>query len=89
MMDDDNYIITASGGGQDRHPAWYYNLTSNPQVTIQVKDRQMTATAEPAQGEERSRLWAKLMEVAPGYGEYANRTTKEIPMVILHPENAL
>jgi deazaflavin-dependent oxidoreductase (nitroreductase family) len=79
------YVIIASYGGSEQNPAWFLNLKSNPQVTIEVMDRRMAAIAEPAGPEERNRLWARLMELAPGYGDYQKRTTREIPMVILRP----
>ncbi|MEW5986541.1 MAG: nitroreductase family deazaflavin-dependent oxidoreductase [Chloroflexota bacterium] len=84
--DDGAYVIIASAGGSDKHPAWYYNLKSNPQVAIQVGNRRMTAVAETADPETRQRLWAKLLVIAPGYGNYEKQTTREIPVVILKPE---
>lgn len=88
FVEDGAYVIIASGGGSDRHPAWFHNLKSNPQVTIQVGSKQMTAVAEPADPEMRQQLWAKLLTIAPGYGSYEKRTTREIPVVILRPAAA-
>jgi deazaflavin-dependent oxidoreductase (nitroreductase family) len=79
------YVIIASNAGFDTHPAWFHNLRSNPQVTLQVKDRQQAAIAEPAGPELRKQLWARLVELAPGYRAYEKRTTREIPIVILRP----
>jgi deazaflavin-dependent oxidoreductase (nitroreductase family) len=83
---DGGYVITASNGGLPRNPGWYYNLKGNPQVTVQVKDRAMTAVAEEVKGNLRNQLWDQLIEQAPGYAEYPKRTTREIPMVILRPK---
>jgi len=82
---DGGYVIIASNAGFDTHPAWFHNLSSNPQVTLQVQDRQLAAIAEPADPELRKQLWAKLVELAPGYKAYQKRTTREIPLVILRP----
>ena len=30
-------------------------------------------------------LWSQLVEVAPNFAGYQKRTSREIPMVILHP----
>lgn len=79
------YAITASNAGFDRHPAWFHNLKSHPQVEVQVQDKRLTAIAEPAEPELRKQLWAELVERAPGYGEYPKRTTREIPIVLLRP----
>ena len=82
---DGGYVIIASNAGFDTHPAWFHNLSSNPKVTLQVQDRQLAAIAEPAAPELRKQLWAKLVELAPGYKAYQKRTTREIPLVILRP----
>lgn len=79
------YVVAATNAGQPNNPGWYYNLKSNPQVTIQVKDRVMKAVAEDAKGELRNHLWDELVRQAPGYAGYTKKTTRQIPMVILRP----
>ena len=78
-------MIIASYAGQPRNPAWFFNLQSHPEATIEVKKRQMQVKAETANPEKRGELWKRLVEVAPGYAKYEKRTTREIPIVILHP----
>jgi F420H(2)-dependent quinone reductase len=85
IMDKGNYVICASNGGADRHPSWYFNITSNPQVTVEVMDKRFTATAEVTRGVERKRLFDALVAEAPNYGDYEKKTTREIPMVVLRP----
>lgn len=85
LRDGSAYVIIASYGGLPRHPAWFLNLESEPSATIQVKKRQMQVKAETANPEKRRELWARLMEIAPGYANYEKRTSREIPVVILHP----
>ena len=82
---DGSYVIIASNAGFDTHPAWFHNLRSNPQVALQIQDKQLAAIAEPAAPELRKQLWAKLVELAPGYQAYEKRTTREIPLIILRP----
>jgi F420H(2)-dependent quinone reductase len=84
IMDGSAYVITASAGGADRHPGWFFNVRSNPNVTIQVKDRQIRAMAEVASPEKKSELWLQLLKVAPNFASYQRRTSRNIPMVILH-----
>lgn len=36
--DGDDYLVVASAMGQERHPAWRYNLEANPDVDVQVRD---------------------------------------------------
>ena len=85
IMDGSAYVITASAGGADKHPGWFFNIRSNPQATIQVKDKQIKVTAEIAGPEKKSELWTQLVEVAPNFAGYQKRTSREIPMVILRP----
>lgn len=82
---DGYYVVIASNAGSDSHPAWFYNLRSNPQVGLQILDKHLTAVAEPADPTLRKQLWEKLIVLAPGYKGYETRTTREIPMVLLRP----
>ena len=38
-----------------------------------------------ASGEERARLWAKLIQLDRSYEIYRQRTTRQIPVVLLEP----
>jgi deazaflavin-dependent oxidoreductase (nitroreductase family) len=81
--DGDHYVVVASQGGRPTHPDWYHNLVANPEVEVQVMDDVFRAHARTAEGEERERLWQKANEVWPHYDEYATRTTRRIPVVVL------
>ena len=83
--DGDRYVIVASKGGAPDHPGWYRNLVKTPEVEVQVKDDQFFARARTAEGEERERLWKLVNEVWPHYEEYATRTERQIPVVVLEP----
>jgi deazaflavin-dependent oxidoreductase (nitroreductase family) len=85
LEQDGSYVITATNAGSDRHPAWYLNLRSHPQVTLQIGDRQLRVRAEVAGPSLRGQLWAEIVERAPGYGAYEKLTTREIPVVLLRP----
>ena len=82
-QDGDRYVIVASKGGAPEHPGWYRNLAKNPDVELQVKDDVFPARARTAEGDERERLWRKANEVWPHYDEYAEKTDREIPVVVL------
>jgi proline iminopeptidase len=84
--DGDNYVIVASQGGAPEHPGWYRNLTKTPEVELQVRDDVFPARARTAEGEEREKLWRKANEVWPHYDEYAQRTERTIPVVVLERE---
>ena len=85
FMDNGSYVITASNAGFDTNPAWFHNLRANPHVMIEVKDQRMEAEAKIAEPKNRSTLWERLISLAPGYANYTKKTSREIPMVVLHP----
>jgi F420H(2)-dependent quinone reductase len=78
------YVIVASNGGQPTHPAWYYNLKGAPQVTVQVLEKVMLANVEVLSGEARAQAWQQVIATAPSYADYEKKTTREIPLVLLH-----
>ncbi len=84
-FDGDNCIIVASRGGAPTHPSWYHNLVADPNVTVQVKSERFAAVARTAEGAERDRLWTLMTGIWPNYDEYAARTTRLIPVVVLEP----
>ncbi len=83
--DGDDYVVVASKGGDASHPDWYFNLTAEPEVEIRVASAIAPATAHNASGAERTRLWELMAEIWPQYHDYAQKTEREIPVVVLAP----
>jgi deazaflavin-dependent oxidoreductase (nitroreductase family) len=83
--DGDDFTVIASKAGADEHPLWYRNLEAHPEVEIQVCADVLPATARTAAGPERARLWALMAGIWPDYDQYARRTEREIPVVVLTP----
>lgn len=79
----DAYIVVASKGGADDHPLWYKNLQANPEVKVQVKGDKFRARARTATPEEKPALWRKMTAVWPAYDEYLEKTSRDIPVVVL------
>lgn len=84
--DDGDYVVVASKGGADTHPDWYHNLVADPEVTIQVGAEVLRATARDAPSGDRPRLWAMMAEIWPDYDDYAERTDRDIPVVVITPQ---
>ena len=83
---DGGYFIVASNNGAAKNPSWYYNIKGNPDdVMIQVRDKKMKVNPEIILGEPRKPLYAWIASLAPNYGAYEKRTTREIPLVFLKP----
>jgi deazaflavin-dependent oxidoreductase (nitroreductase family) len=85
ITDGGSYVVVASNGGADRHPAWWLNLRAAPVARVQVGRDILPVTGRLATPAERARLWPKLKEVNPFYGRYEQITAREIPVVILEP----
>ncbi|HVO54813.1 MAG TPA: nitroreductase family deazaflavin-dependent oxidoreductase [Solirubrobacterales bacterium] len=81
--DGEAFAIVASKGGSDEPPAWYLNLTANPEVEVQVQGDRFRARARTASSEEKARLWPTLVAEWPSYDEYQRKTQREIPIVLL------
>ena len=85
MMDGDDVLIVASKGGHPKHPAWYLNLTANPEVEVLRGSKREKRLARTASPEEKTRLWPIVTKAYGGYAGYQERTDRDIPVVILSP----
>lgn len=81
--DGDRLVLVASNAGDDRHPAWYFNLRANPTVTARTPLGTRSFAARDASDTERERLWPELVRRNPGYARYEKRTQRRLPIVIL------
>ena len=81
--DGDRYVIIASKAGAPTNPDWFHNLVANPEVTLEVGTETFPARATVTSGEERTRLYDAQAALMPGFADYAQKTTREIPVVVL------
>lgn len=82
---DGGYAIFASKAGAPDNPAWFYNLKSNPQATIEIGTDTVPVTARVTGPEEREPIWTRQKQDQPGFAEYEQKTSRQIPVVILEP----
>jgi deazaflavin-dependent oxidoreductase (nitroreductase family) len=80
---DGHYAMVASKGGAPEHPAWYFNIKSNPAVTLQDGDKTVALTARELEGTEREQWWRLAVEAFPPYAEYQTKTARQIPVFVL------
>jgi F420H(2)-dependent quinone reductase len=85
LRDGVNYIMVASNGGTAGDPAWWLNLQKDPEAIVEVGGRTLRVRAEGVKGEEKRRLWTRLVETYPLYESYQRRTDREIPVILLRP----
>jgi deazaflavin-dependent oxidoreductase (nitroreductase family) len=86
--DGTDYLVVASNGGADRHPAWLHNLRANPDVEIQIgRERHKAAcrVIEPPDPDY-ARLWKIVNENnRDRYSAYQQMTDRAIPIVAVTP----
>ena len=85
LRDDGNLIVVASSGGSAESPGWFHNLKTDPAVEVEIGRDREPRHARVATPDERARLWPRLVEMYKPYESYQQKTSREIPVVILEP----
>lgn len=85
IRDGDDLVTVASNGGLPKDPSWFVNLTHNPDALVTIRREKIKVRGRKATPEERARLWPKMTAVYSNYGDYAKKTDRQIPVVILSP----
>lgn len=81
----EDVLLVASQAGMPNFPAWYLNLSANPEVSIRIGKQTRPYVARTATPEEREELWPKLVERFPRFAGYQERTERVIPVIICSP----
>ena len=82
---DGNYVAVASKGGAADHPEWYHNFVAHPEVDLQDGADKRSYRARMLDGDERQEWWDYAVQTWPTYGEYQEKTDREIPVFLLEP----
>lgn len=78
---DGRIYIVGSAAGRDSNPAWVHNIRANPHVTVEIgSEAPKQATARELLRDERDSIYRVVVERAPGFGEYEQRTDRLIPV---------
>jgi deazaflavin-dependent oxidoreductase (nitroreductase family) len=81
--DGDRVTIVASHAGSPRHPAWYHNLRTHPDVKLSGIPMRASLVDDDT---ERERLWPLADRVLPAFARYrhdAAKANRTIPIVQL------
>ena len=81
--DGERIVIIASMAGAPTNPAWYHNLAARPDATVELGSETIKVRAQDAEGDERQRLYDAQAEIMPVFKEYAAKTERVIPVVLL------
>ncbi len=83
--DGPNLVTMAMNGWADGEPAWWLNLQAHPEASVDLSDGRRKIKGRAAEGEERSRLWARWREIDTNLDAYAALRSGETAVVILEP----
>nr|WP_296773085.1 nitroreductase/quinone reductase family protein [Rhodococcus sp. (in: high G+C Gram-positive bacteria)] len=76
-------FVVGSNFGQQHHPAWTSNLLKEPRATVAIGGKKIPVTATPVTGPEKARIYDAFNDMVKVYGEYKNRTDREMRMFAL------
>jgi deazaflavin-dependent oxidoreductase (nitroreductase family) len=83
---DGKIYVVGSSAGRERDPSWTFNLRAHPDVTVEIgSDPPKAVVARELPRDERDRVYAAVVERAPGFGEYEKKTDRVIPVFELTP----
>jgi len=81
--DGDRIVVLASFAGGPKNPPWYHNLVANPVATVELGSERFRVRAAVTAGEERQRLFDRQAAQMPIFAEYQQKTTRQIPVIVL------
>jgi F420H(2)-dependent quinone reductase len=85
IEDGPNLVTMAMNGWGEAEPAWWLNFQAHPEARVDLANGHRSVTGRAAQGEERSRLWARWREIDPRLDDFAALRSGETAVVILEP----
>ena len=85
LADRDAFVVVAANAGAARPPAWYLNLSADPQAWVQVGAQTMDVRAREVLGEEREALWERLTDANRYLERTARKARRELPLLLLEP----
>ena len=87
IEDGANLVVPAMNGWADPEPAWWLNLQAHRDATVELPAGTTGVTAREAVGEERERLWRRLVDLGTAAYTDANAALRSRPaaIVVLEP----
>jgi F420H(2)-dependent quinone reductase len=83
MRDGDRFVITAANLGQERPPAWFFNLMAHPDAEVEVDGKRIAVRARRTAGAEGAELWGRWLERLPATETFRVISGREIPVIVL------
>lgn len=80
---DGQLLVVGSYAGADVDPAWLHNLRAHPRAHIEIGTDEYDVVARELTREQRDAVYPRIVEQAPGFGGYQDKTTRVIPVIEL------
>lgn len=80
---DGKLLIVGSYAGADADPAWLHNLRAHPEAHIEIGTDAYDVVAQELPRTERDAVYPQIVEQAPGFGGYQDKTSRVIPVIEL------
>jgi len=71
-------ILVASMAGMPMHPSWYFNVSANPRVAVQIGSEKKYYTANQLTDQEKEGVWPTVCAHYPDYDQYKKNTQRNI-----------
>lgn len=78
VEDGPDHLVVASAMGQEKHPAWRYNLDANPRVDVQARGERFPARATALSDAQKQAVWSRVKQAIPQIEVYESRTDRNI-----------
>jgi deazaflavin-dependent oxidoreductase (nitroreductase family) len=85
LADGERLVVIGSNAGNEKTPAWAYNLRANPDAEVEVRRDRRRVRARVTEGDERAELWRKMNEQYAGFDDYAAKANRDIAVFALEP----
>lgn len=85
LDDGGRYVVVAANSGRDRPPQWFLNLKANGAATFEPDGSPRAVRARIVDGDERARLWPRLVRHNPLWAAFQSCTSRETAVVTLDP----
>ncbi len=83
MPDGEDFVVIASNYGGERAPAWWVNLSSDPDATVHVSGRSVPVRGGALNGDERAAMLTRAVAYNRQWRGYARTVQRELPIVRL------
>jgi deazaflavin-dependent oxidoreductase (nitroreductase family) len=77
---DGKLLIVGSYAGADVDPAWVHNLRANPRARVEIGTDSYDVEVAQLGRDERDAAYPRIVEAAPGFGGYQEKTDRVIPV---------